>query len=82
MLEPLYALGNEIKSARDEAELEDIEKKIDDILKAKLASNSSGEGADSTDSTDMTALSLAAHRLQYLMSHRRALLQKSPVAGD
>jgi TRAP-type uncharacterized transport system substrate-binding protein len=81
MLEPLYALGNEIKSARNEAELEEIEKKIDDILKAKLASHSSGEGADSTDSTDMTALSLAAHRLQYLMSHRRALLQKSPVAG-
>jgi hypothetical protein len=82
MLEPLYALGNEIKSARNEAELEEIEKKIDDILKAKLAGNSSAEGADSTDSTDITALSLAAHRLQYLMSHRRALLQKTPVAGD
>jgi len=79
VLEPLYALGNEIKSARSEAELEEIEKKIDDILKAKLAGNSSGEGADSTD---ITALSLAAHRLQYLMSHRRALLQKTPVAGD
>jgi TRAP-type uncharacterized transport system substrate-binding protein len=79
MLEPLYALGNEIKSARNEAELEEIEKKIDDILKAKLAGNSSAEGADSTD---ITALSLAAHRLQYLMSHRRALLQKTPVAGD
>jgi TRAP-type uncharacterized transport system substrate-binding protein len=79
VLEPLYALGNEIKSARSEAELEEIEKKIDDILKAKLAGNSSGEGADSTD---ITALSLAAHRLQYLMSHRRALLQKTQVAGD
>jgi TRAP-type uncharacterized transport system substrate-binding protein len=79
VLEPLYALGNEIKSARNEAELEEIEKKIDDILKAKLAGNSSGEGADSTD---ITALSLAAHRLQYLMSHRRALLQKTQVAGD
>jgi TRAP-type uncharacterized transport system substrate-binding protein len=79
MLEPLYALGNEIKSARNEAEPEEIEKKIDDILKAKLAGNSNGEGADSTD---ITALSLAAHRLQYLMSHRRALLQKTQVAGD
>jgi TRAP-type uncharacterized transport system substrate-binding protein len=79
VLEPLYALGNEIKSARNEAELEEIEKKIDDILKAKLAGNSSGEGADSTD---ITALSIAAHRLQYLMSHRRALLQKTQVAGD
>jgi TRAP-type uncharacterized transport system substrate-binding protein len=82
MLEPLYALGNEIKSARDEAKLEEIEKKIDDILKAKLAGNSSGEGADNTDNVDMTALSLAAHRLQYLMSHRRTLLHKTPVAGD
>jgi TRAP-type uncharacterized transport system substrate-binding protein len=82
MLEPLYALGNEIKSARDEAKLEEIEKKIDDILKAKLAGNSSREGADNTDNVDMTALSLAAHRLQYLMSHRRTLLHKTPVAGD
>jgi TRAP-type uncharacterized transport system substrate-binding protein len=77
MLEPLYELGNEIKSARSEAELEDIEKRIDDILKAELARNASGDGADSTD---MAALGLAAHRLQYLMDHRRSDLRKVTVA--
>jgi hypothetical protein len=72
MLEPLYELGNEIKGAASEAELEEIEKRIDEILKAELARNTSGEGADSAD---MAALSLAAHRLQYLMSHRRTPLR-------
>jgi hypothetical protein len=72
MLEPLYELGNEIKGASSEAELEEIEKRIDDILKTELARNANGEGADSSD---MAALSRAAHRLQYLMSHRRTLLR-------
>jgi TRAP-type uncharacterized transport system substrate-binding protein len=79
MLEPLYELGNAIKNAGSEAELEEIEKRIDGILKTELARNASGDGADSSE---MAALGLAAHRLQYLMSHRRALLQKMPVAGD
>jgi len=78
MLEPLYELGNEIKGAKSEAELDEIEKRIDDILKGELARSANG---DDTDSTDMAALSLAAHRLQYLMSHRRTLLQTS-IAGD
>jgi hypothetical protein len=74
MLEPLFELGNEIKGAKSEAELEEIEKRIDDILKAELARNANGEGADSSE---MAALSLAAHRLQYLMSHRRISLRKT-----
>jgi TRAP-type uncharacterized transport system substrate-binding protein len=76
-LEPLYELGNEIKIAKSEIELEEFEKRIDDIIKGELARNAGGD----TDSTDMAALSLAAHRLQYLMSHRRTLLQTS-IAGD
>lgn len=74
MLEPLYEFGNEIKGAKSEAELEEIERRIDDILKSELARNANGEG---TDSPDMAALGLTAHRLQYLMSHRRLSLQKS-----
>ena len=42
MLEPLYALGSEIKSAKSEEELEEIEKRIDDMLKAELARNANG----------------------------------------
>ena len=71
MLEPLYELGNEIRKARSDAELDEIEKRIDGILKAELARNAGGEGADSAE---MAALGLAAHRLQYLMSHCRARL--------
>jgi hypothetical protein len=79
MLEPLYELGNEIKGARTEAELEEIEKRIDDMLKAELARNANGEGADSTE---MAALSIAAHRLQYLMSHRRTLVRGGSAGAE
>lgn len=75
-LEPLYELGNEIKAARTENELEQTEKKIDDMLKAEFARNATGDGVDGTD---MAALSLAAHRLQYLMSHRRTRLEQIPA---
>jgi hypothetical protein len=74
MLEPLYELGNEIKNAKTEAELDETEKKIDDILKAELTRNASGDGADGAE---MAALSLAAQRLHHLMGHRRTLLRKS-----
>ena len=74
MLEPLYEFGNEIRGAKSEAQLEEIEKRIDDILKSELARNANGEEADSPA---MAALSLTAHRLQYLMSHRRTMLRKS-----
>jgi hypothetical protein len=79
MLEPLYELGKEIKGARSEADLEEIEKRIDNMLKAELARNASGEGADSAD---MAALGLAAHRLQYLMSHRRTLLRSASPGAE
>jgi TRAP-type uncharacterized transport system substrate-binding protein len=75
MLEPLYELGNEIKNATSEAELEEIEKRIDGILKTELARNASGDGADSSE---MAALGLAAHRLQYLMSHCRSRIGGAP----
>jgi hypothetical protein len=78
-LEPLYELGNEIKGAGSEAELEEIEKRIDAMLKAELARNANGEGADSAD---MAALGLAAHRLQYLMSHRRTLLRGESARAE
>jgi hypothetical protein len=78
MLEPLYELGNEIKAAGSESELEQIEKRIDHILRSEMARNANGEEA--ADNTDMAALSLAAHRLQYLMSHRRISLRGTTAA--
>jgi len=79
MLEPFYELGNEIKGAKSEDELDEIEKRIDEILKAELARNASGEDIDSAD---MAALSLAAQRLHYLMAHRRTLLRRSSVNSE
>jgi hypothetical protein len=73
--EQLYALGGEIRNARSEAELDETEKRIDNILKAELARNANGDGADSND---MAALSLAAQRLHYLMQQRRTVLRGSP----
>lgn len=74
MLEPLYELGNEIKNAKTEAELDETEKKIDDILKAELTRNANGDGPDGAE---MAALSLAAQRLHHLMDHRRTQLRKT-----
>jgi TRAP-type uncharacterized transport system substrate-binding protein len=73
-LEPLYELGNEIRVAKSEAELQEVERRIDDILKVELARNTNGEDADGTN---LAALTLAAHRLHYLMSHRRTLLRQN-----
>jgi len=79
MLEPLYELGNEIKNAETEAELDETEKKIDDILKAELTKNANGDGADGAE---MAALSLAAQRLHHLMGHRRTLLRQTSATID
>ncbi len=75
MREPLYALRNEIRNARSEAELDETEMRIDDILKAELARNASGEPADSSE---LAALGLAAQRLHHLMQQRRTVLRGSP----
>jgi TRAP-type uncharacterized transport system substrate-binding protein len=75
MLEPLYALGDEIRNARSEAELDETEKRIDDILKTEIARNASGDGADTSE---LTALGLATQRLHHLMQQRRMVLRGSP----
>ncbi|MBR0874557.1 ABC transporter substrate-binding protein [Bradyrhizobium tropiciagri] len=75
MLEPLYALGDEVRNARSEAELDETEKRIDDILRAELARNAS---ADSVDSNELTALGLATQRLHHLIRQRRTVLRGSP----
>ncbi|WP_235983561.1 TAXI family TRAP transporter solute-binding subunit [Bradyrhizobium australiense] len=77
MLQPLYELGSEIRNAKTESELELTEKKIDSILKSELARNAAGDGPEGAD---IAALTLAAHRLQYLMSHHRARLGQPPAA--
>ena len=68
-LNRLYALTDEITKARTEAELVETEQRIDDILKLELEKHATGEA----DAGEAAALGLATHRLEYLMSQRRAM---------
>ena len=67
-LNRLYALAARIRAAEDEAELVEIEVTIDEILKSELERYAGGE----TEAGEAAALSLATHRLEYIISQRRA----------
>ncbi len=69
-LDPLYALARRIREAKTEAELTEVEDEIDNILKAELAKTAK----DDENATDPGILSLAAHRLEYLIHYRRTIL--------
>ena len=73
-LDPLYALAGEIRKAGSEADLAAIEEKLDNILKSELSKYAKGD----LQAGDAAGLSLAAHRLEYLISYRRSKLD----AGD
>jgi TRAP-type uncharacterized transport system substrate-binding protein len=79
-LETLYELGNEIRHANSEVELEKIEGEIDNILKAELAGG--GGTGDEANNSNMAALGLAAQRLHYLMGLRRSQIHEGATAGS
>jgi hypothetical protein len=66
----LHALTTRIKEAGSEAELADIERSIDDILKHQLERCSRGD----VEEGEANALSLAIQRLEHLVSQRYAAL--------
>jgi len=66
----LYALTKRIREARSEAELADIEQRIDDIVKVELEKYAEGRST----AGDAAALGLVTHRLEYLISRCRASL--------
>ncbi len=66
----LYALTNRIGKARNEADLAEAEQHIDGILKGELERYAIGDA----DPSESAALGLAKHRLEYLITQRRALL--------
>ena len=66
-LNRLYALAARIRASKDEAELVEIEATIDEILKSELERYAGGE----TEAGEAAALSLATHRLEYIISQRR-----------
>lgn len=63
----LFSLAGPIRDARSEADLNAIEEKIDEILKAELARHAKDERQVAASA----ALSLAAQRLEHLIQYRR-----------
>ena len=64
----LYALMDQVNEASSEAELTEVERRIDDILKVELGRASNGDAA----AAETAALALATHRLEHLIGQRRA----------
>jgi TRAP transporter TAXI family solute receptor len=75
-LDPLYALAGRIRAAASEAELATVEDELDTILKLELTKYAKGN----VQAADAAALSLAAHRLEYLINYRRNALSTRPGA--
>jgi hypothetical protein len=69
-LDRLYALARRIRESQSEAELGDVEIEIEHILEAELAKKAKGDES----AVDAGTLSLAAHRLEYLIHYRRTML--------
>jgi len=69
-LDALCDLPRRIRKIDNEAELSTIEDEVDDILRAQLAKSADGDDGGA----EAAALISAAHRLDNLIHHRRALL--------
>ncbi|MBX9847130.1 MAG: ABC transporter substrate-binding protein [Xanthobacteraceae bacterium] len=70
-LSRLFGLMDRVREARDETELAQAEQEIDEILKLQLQQCAPGE----IDAGEAAAVSLATHRLEHLVSQRRAALR-------
>jgi TRAP-type uncharacterized transport system substrate-binding protein len=69
-LDHLYALSARIRIADGAKELDDIEDEIDHLLRSQRMV----AAADDTEALNVTSLNVAAHRLETLISQRRAAL--------
>jgi TRAP-type uncharacterized transport system substrate-binding protein len=72
-LVPLHALTDPIRHARNDAELDAIEEKIDNIIRVQMLHQSTGKSR----AGEMAALSLTTQRLERLIEHRRSRLAGS-----
>jgi hypothetical protein len=68
-LDSLYELAQRIRHAERESDLAEIEKQIDDVLRAQRAAASTEE-----NSLDTATLNVAAHRLENLIHDRKVAL--------
>jgi TRAP-type uncharacterized transport system substrate-binding protein len=69
-LDHLYALSAWIRTAKNVKELDQIEDEIDRLLRSQRTA----AVADETEASHVTSLNVAAHRLETLISDRRAAL--------
>ena len=69
-LNRLHALAERIRKAHNQTELTDIERSIDDIIRLELEKYARG----TLSAGEAAALSLAIHRLDYLITRSRASL--------
>ena len=81
-LDPLYAMARRIRLSKSEGELTEIEEEIDTILKTELTKTATNDEA----AIDPGIMSLAAHRLEYLIQYRRTMsccdVCRDNMAGD
>jgi TRAP transporter TAXI family solute receptor len=77
-LSRLFALMDRVREARDETELASAEQEIDEILKLQLEQCAPGE----IDAGEAAAVSLATHRLEHLVSQRRAALRSGAAPAS
>jgi hypothetical protein len=73
-LGPIYALAGDVRTARSEDDLVAAEEQLDNIIKSELTKYARGR----LDAGDAAALSLATHRLEHLIDHRRHILRTRP----
>jgi hypothetical protein len=66
----LFVLMDEVRNARDETDLARAEQEMDSIIRAELERSAPGD----IDPGEAAAVSLAAHRLEYLLTRKRAML--------
>ena len=67
-LDSLYALVDRIRHAETESDLSEIEKEIDEVLRAQR------HAAEEEASLDAATLNVAAHRLEDLIHERKVTL--------
>jgi hypothetical protein len=72
----LFALMDEVRNAREEAELVHAEEAIDEILRVQLEGAPPGE----IDAGEAAAVSLATHRLERMLSQQRAAFTVAAAA--
>lgn len=75
-LHRLYGFTERVRNSRDDAELSEIERSIDEILQSELEKYAEGQ----VEAGEVAALGLATHRLEYVIGQQRLRLAQPGTA--